>query len=90
MTSIIACSFSSGIDDMPRQKQGSITEVLRVLQAQERKRFSAFEVTDNMVIARIMTKLVHEGYIGTDHSCGYPWTAYKLTAKGLEAIKDTP
>lgn len=87
-TAIFLCSFTEGLDDMPRRKQGDLREVLRVLDANPRKRFSVFEATANQTIATTMTRLVHEGYIETDHSCGYPWTKYKLTAKGREAIKE--
>jgi hypothetical protein len=86
MSTAILCSFSSEIEDMPRRKQGDLREVLSVLDRQARKRFSVFEVTDNIVIARTMTRLVNEGYIATNNSCGYPWTAYALTEKGRAAI----
>lgn len=82
---IFFCSFTEGLDDMPRRKQADTAEVLRVLEANPRKRFSVFEATANMTIARMMTRLVHEGYIETDNSCGYPWTKYKLTDKGRAA-----
>jgi DNA-binding HxlR family transcriptional regulator len=85
-TAIHLCSFSGGLDDLPRRKQGDIREVLLAMEANPRKRFSVFEATANLTIARTMTRLVHEGYIETDHkSIGYPWTKYKLTAKGREA-----
>lgn len=86
-TSIIVCSFTEGLDEMPRRKQRDIVEVLRVLEASPRKRFSVFDATANQTIAVTMTRMVHEGYIETDNSCGYPWTKYKLTDKGHEAIK---
>jgi DNA-binding HxlR family transcriptional regulator len=80
-------SFSSGIDDMRRADQRDIAKVLRVLADQKPKRFSVFEASDNMTIARTMTRIVHEGYITTDHSCGYPWTEYELTDKGRAALE---
>lgn len=87
MTSAIyLCSFTGGIDEMKRADQRDLVRVLRVLDAQPRKRFSVFEASDNMNIARTMTRIVREGYITTDNSCGYPWTAYKLTDKGRAAI----
>lgn len=86
MNAIHLCSFSSRIDDMKRADQRDPIKVLRVLDTQERKAFSVFEVTDNMGIARTMTKLVHEGYITTDHSCGFPWTKYELTDKARRAL----
>lgn len=87
-TAAILCSFSSGIEEMPRRKQGSIEEVLKVLHAQKIKRYSAFEATANMNIASTMTRLHHEGYI-EDAGGAYPWTNYKLTEKGLRAIGAT-
>lgn len=82
MNAIHLCSFSECLDDIPAKKRGDIRHVLRVLSEQTRKRFSEFEATANDAIARTMTRLVHEGYIATDNSCGYPWTAYELTPKG--------
>jgi DNA-binding HxlR family transcriptional regulator len=86
VNAIYVDSFSGGIDDMRRADQREIAKVLRVLADQKPKRFSVFEATDNQTIARTMTRIVHEGYITTDHSCGYPWTEYELTAKGRAVI----
>lgn len=88
VTSVRICSFSSSIDDMKRKDQHDLDMVLDVLERQERKRFSVFEVTDNMGIARTMTRIVQDGYIETDISCGYPWTAYKLTEKGKARLEE--
>lgn len=88
-TSIILCSFTEGLDELPRRKQASIVEVLRAMEAMPSKRFSVFEATANITIARTLTRLVKEGYIETDNSCGYPWTKFKLTTKGLQAIKES-
>lgn len=85
-TAFIACSFTSSIDDMKRADQKSIGKVLAVMNAMKHKRFSAFEASDNPSIARTMTQICHGGYIVTDHSCGYPWTKFTLTQKGLDAI----
>lgn len=79
-TSIYLCSFSSGLDDMPRKKQRDTVAVLRVLK--KCGRFSVFEATANQVIANMMDRLCHGPYIVTDHSCGYPWTKVTLTAAG--------
>lgn len=65
-TRIIVCSFSSGIDDMKRYNQRDIGRVLAVLDAMPIKRFSVFEATANMTIARTMTTIVQSGYITTD------------------------
>lgn len=87
-TAIHLCSFSSGIDDMKRKDQRDLDKVLDVLERQPRKRFSVFEVTDNMVIARTMQRVVDDGYIKTDISCGYPWTAYTVTEKGKARLEE--
>lgn len=93
MTAII-CTFSSGLDDLTRKQQADYIEVLRVLKREGR--FSAFEASDNMTIARTITRLIHKGLttvkdgvktehgllIETDKSTGYPWTGVKLTAAG--------
>lgn len=85
--SVFIDSFTEGLEELPRKKQRDIVEVLRTMEANPRKRFSVFEATANQTIAVTMTRICQEGYVETDNSCGYPWTKYKLTAKGLEAIK---
>lgn len=76
--------FSVGVDDLPKKKQGSIAEVLRVLQ--KHGRFSAFEASANDVIAATMTTICQGGYVETK-DIGYPWTQIKLTEKGLALIQ---
>jgi hypothetical protein len=85
---IFICSFSSGLDDMPRKDQRDIAKVLRVLE--QCGRFSVFEATDNQTIATTMTKLCHSNLIETDNSCGYPWTKVKLTEAGRSYLQDAP
>lgn len=76
--------FSVGIDDLPKEKQRSTVEVLRVLQ--KHGRFSCFEASANDVIAATMRNICHGGYIETK-DIGYPWTQVKLTQKGLALIQ---
>jgi hypothetical protein len=83
---IFICSFSSGLDDMPRKDQRDIAKVLRVLE--QCGRFSVFEATDNQTIATTMTKLFQSGLIETDNSCGYPWTMVNLTDAGKRYLQD--
>lgn len=101
MSRIFICSFSSGLDDLPRKQQGDVVAVLRALKASGR--FSVFEATANQTIARMMTRLTHKGctlvdpdgtrreygkLIETDNTCGFPWTKVKLTAAGERLLAD--
>lgn len=98
MTAII-CSFSSGIDDMKRADQRDVVKVLRVLK--RCGRYSAFEASDNDVIARMMTRLHHKGYTvirdGQRVDYGkliettggdFPWTTVRLTEGGERLLAD--
>lgn len=99
-TSIIVCSFSSGLDELTRHQQGDVVAVLKTLKA--RGRFSSFEATANQKIATLMTRLCHKGFsvvrngvrtdygrlIETDNSCGYPWTKVTLTEGGERLLAD--
>lgn len=101
MTTAFICSFSSGLDELPRRKQKDVVEVLKVLKACGR--FSVFEATDNDVIARMMDRLIHKGcaivrdgvrtdygrLIETDNTCGFPWTKVKLTEAGERLLADS-
>lgn len=77
-------TFSAGLDELPRRKQRSVAEVLKVLYATGE--YSIFEATANKDIARTMDEIVARKLITTDNSYGYPWTRCKLTAAGLELI----
>lgn len=46
-------------------------------------RFSIFEVTDKMHVAKAMTRLCHQGFIETIHDERdvFPWTYYRLHTK---------
>lgn len=100
MTAAIICSFSGGLDSLPRKSQRDIVAVLRVLQ--RAGRFSVFEATANDTLATMMTRLCNQGYstvrngvrtdygrlIETDNTCGYPWTKVTLTEAGLRLLAD--
>ncbi|MFS2047534.1 hypothetical protein ACEN9J_02995 [Variovorax sp. Varisp41] len=100
MTRFIACSFSAGLDGLTRKQQADHIAVLRVLK--RTGRFSAFEASENMVIARTMTRLIHKGLttikdgvrtnhgklIETDHSCGYPWVHVTLTPAAEALLRE--
>ena len=98
---IFVCSFSAGLDEMPRALQANAVAVLAVLK--KAGRFSVFEATANDTIARMMTRLCYKGYstvrdgvrtdygrlIETDNSCGYPWTKVKLTPAGERLLSES-
>lgn len=94
---MIVCSFSNGLDDMKRKDQGDPVKVLQVLV--KAGRFSAFDATANMTIARTITNLYHKAltYRGKsyggpllrlDHSMGYPWSKVVLTDAGKALLAD--
>lgn len=91
MTSIIVCSFSSGLDDLTRREQGDVNKVLKVLKATGR--YSVFEAMANETIARMMSRLHHKGYRGygklIEKTGGeYPWTTVRLTEGGERLLAD--
>lgn len=102
MSRVIVCSFSSGLDDMKRKDQKDVIKVLRILA--ECGRYSVFEATANMDIARMMTRLHHKGCTrvlsdGTKRPYGllikttggeYPWTEVELTEGGKRLLEDNP
>lgn len=97
---VFLCSFSAGLDDLPRNAQGDVVQVLRVLQACGR--YSAFEASANDTIARMMTRLHHKGCTilrdGVRHDYGrliervepsvYPWVRVRLTEGGERLLAD--
>ncbi|MBC7620609.1 MAG: hypothetical protein H7293_16765 [Candidatus Saccharibacteria bacterium] len=102
MTTVIVCSFSSGIEDMKRKDQRDVVKVLRVLAAAGR--YSVFEATANQTIASMMDKICHKGCTlvaanGIKRNYGplivrtggaYPWTEIELTAGGKRLLEDNP
>lgn len=94
---IIVCSFSNGLDDMKRKDQADPVKVLQVLV--KAGRFSAFDATANMTVARTITNLYHKAltyrgksYSGPllklDNTMGYPWTKVVLTDAGTALLAD--
>ncbi len=81
---VIICSFTEGLDELPRKKQASMLEVARHLA--KVGRFSVFEATANQTIARTMDRIMQSGWFdrGDDP---YPWTSVKLTPVGADAIE---
>ena len=79
------CTFSAGIDDLPRRKQRNPHDVARVLA--RAGRFSVFEATANDTIAKTMDWLSDSGWFVFDHeSQGFPWTKVTLTDMGRKVL----
>lgn len=98
MSAIHIDRFSAGLDDLTRVQQADHLAVLRVLA--RTGRFSCFEASDNDVIARTMTRLMHKGCTTvvngkkTAHGVllkttggAYPWTTCELTEAGKRLIE---
>jgi len=99
MTTIHIDRFSAVLDDLTRKQQSDHIEVLRVLA--RTGRFSCFEASENMVIARTMTRLLHKGCTTVDANGKktahglllkrtggeYPWTTCELTEAGKRLIE---
>ena len=83
MNAVYICSFTSGIDELPRKQQAQFEPVLRVLEATGR--FSVFEATANQTIAKTMTRLMASEYV-EDMGGAYPWRKVRLTAAGKRLI----
>ena len=83
MNGVFICSFTSGLDDLPRKQQAQFEPVLRVLEATGR--FSVFEATANQTIAKTMTRLMRSGYVESMGGA-YPWTKVRLTEAGKKLI----
>ncbi len=82
---VFVCSFSAGLDDIPRNKRGNRKVILTVLN--KAKRFSVFEATFSPAIAKTLDALFKEGYL---ESLGgdFPWTSVRLTKKGLDFLRE--
>lgn len=81
-TKIIICSFTVGIDELPRRKQRSEVEVLKVLA--EARRFSVFDATANPTIARTMDRI--QGRYFTVTGGEFPWLEIELTDAGKKLL----
>jgi len=92
--------FSAGLDELTRKQQADPKAVLRVLEIT--KRFSCFEASENDVIARTITRMIHKGLIlkksdGTKTEYGqlikttggdYPWTTVEITEGGKRLLNE--
>ena len=101
-TSVIVCSFTSGLDEMKRKDQGDAVKVLQVLE--RTKRFSVFEATANNTLARTISNIMSRGYSVIIRESGerrdygklvertggaYPWVNIELTDGGKRLLSDT-
>lgn len=84
MSFVHLCSFSVGIDELPRRKQRDAAEVLKVLA--ETKRFSVFEATANTVIANTMTRM--QGHYFKVVGGDYPWCNIEITEAGKRLLTE--
>jgi len=81
-------TISVGLDELTRRQQRSSVEVARVLA--QRGRFTVFEATANIDIARTIDRLQRKDWFTFDHSVGYPWTRCALNEVGRRALKEAP
>lgn len=85
----IVCSFSVGIDELPRKVQRDAVAVARVIA--KHGRFSVFEATANQTIARTVDRIWQAGWFEeTDPPAAYPWTRVRLTEAGKRALEEAP
>lgn len=87
MNSLHICSFSSGLDDMKRKDQKDVAKVLSVLR--ECKKFSCFEASANMTIAKTVT-LAFDRNLMKSTGGHYPWTNVEVTELGEKVIAGGP
>jgi hypothetical protein len=80
------CSFTTGLDELPKKSQGSIKAVLRFLKAS--KKISIFEATANQVIAKTVDKIYNKKLVDAK-IVGFPWHEIRLTAAGRRWLRKT-
>lgn len=83
---LFLCSFTTGLEDIPRKQARDPLVVLARLQSNPR--FSVFEATSNQIIATTLTNLKRDGLITYPiPQAGYPWCRVALTDKATAALK---
>ena len=83
---VFLCSFSAGLDDLPKNKRGNRKAILSILS--ESKRFSVFEATFSPKLASTLDALLNEGLLirkGGD----YPWIDVELSPEALALVEGT-
>ncbi|APW37639.1 hypothetical protein RD110_10920 [Rhodoferax koreense] len=98
MSQMIVCSFSGGIDEMKRADQRDPVKVLRVLVRDGR--YSCFDASANLTIARTITNMHHKALIyggkkygrvlKLDNTLEYPWSKVVLAEGGERLLADHP
>lgn len=77
--------FCKELDAAPKRLKRKELDrwILRQLARRPKKRFSIFEVGENMQVAKAMTRLCRQGFIETIHDerDQFPWTYYRLHSK---------
>lgn len=76
--------FGGNLGDIKYKEAGDLRKVLDCLKSSPR--FSIFDATANMRIAKTMSAAVKLGYIEIDNSEGYPWSNALITDKGSEFL----
>lgn len=87
MHNVHICSFSAGLDGMKKKDQKDVAKVLAVLK--ECKRFSCFEATENMTIAKTVT-LAYDRKLIKSVGGSFPWTDIEITPEGEQVIAGGP
>lgn len=85
MYSVHLCSFTS-LDDLPKRLYKDPVAVLKALA--QVKRFSVFEATSSMVLAKTLDRLLREG-LYKDAGGTYPWIEIELTEEGHRLIAES-
>lgn len=82
---IFVCSFSSGLDDIPKKKRRDPKAVLAVLL--KNPRFSCFEV--DSALADTLALLGQQEFIRpSEHEDGYPWSRVQVTEAGMAYLQE--
>lgn len=79
MDRIFVCSFDSALSDIPRIKRKNPKYVLGVLK--NNPRFSCFEASEHMSLAKTLTKLKDNGSIVYKENVGYPWCEVEINER---------
>lgn len=83
---VFLCSFSAGLDDLPRNKRGNRKAILSILK--ESKRFSVFEATFSPKLAKTLDALFREGLL-IQNGGDYPWVEIELSPEALALVEAT-
>ena len=82
--SVILCSFSGNLAELPRGKRTAL-DGLRALSTDPR--VSVWE-RGTPWLERLIADMLHQGLIEDDHSEPYPWCRFTITAAGRAMLDD--